>query len=141
MRLSNILSTILLLLVPCVCGAKCKTAATVLKVKVEASDSDRQKLVRDLKEHGCNRGLVIESADTGFDYRISLADTLGKPRMTLTQAGIGSAQGEMRLKTTVFDGKGTLLFEFDRGNRLTRKGFLNASAKEIVKRFIHLRSN
>jgi hypothetical protein len=31
-----------------------------------------------------------------------------------------------------------ILFEFDRGNRLTRKGVLNASAKEIVKRLIPL---
>ena len=132
----KILCAVLLLLVPWVCSAKCTTAATVLKVKIEASESDKQRLVRDLKERGCNRGLVIEPIDEGFDYRISLADVL-KPRMTLTQAGAGSAQ-EAVLKTTVFDGKGTVLFEFDRGNRLTRKGVLNASAKEIVKRLIPL---
>ena len=59
--------------------------------------------------------------------------------MTLTQAGIGSAKESIVL-TTVFDRDGAVLFEFGRGNRLTRRGVLNASAKEIVKRLIPLRS-
>ena len=129
---------ILLLLLPWTCMAKCKTTVVVPKVKIEASESDRQRLVKKLKEHGCNDGLGFELTDEGFDYRIAIANIL-KPRMTLTQAGIGSAEDAVVL-TTVFDDKGTVLFDFGRGNRLTRNGVLNASAKEIVKRLIPIRS-
>jgi len=129
----------LLLLLPGICGAECKTAVAVLKVRIEASESDKQKLFKSLKEHGCNHGLGFESTDEKFDYRIAVADIL-KPKMTLTQAGIGSAE-EAFVITTVFDDKGIVLFTFDRRARLTRRGLLNASAKEIVKRLIHLRSN
>jgi hypothetical protein len=45
------------------------------------------------------RGLKIEPIDAGFDYRISLADIL-KPKMTLTQAGTGSAEESIVLTTS-----------------------------------------
>lgn len=132
------LCIIFLLLLPWFCSAKCAPTAAI-KIKVEASDSDKQKLVTQLEQHGRNYCLGIEPTDAGFDYRIALADIL-KQRMTLTQAGIGSAEDAILL-TTVFDDKGTVLFQFGRGNRLTRRGVLNASAKEIIKRLIRLHSN
>ena len=72
----KLLFAVLLIILPCVCNAKCMTAITVVKVRIEASESDKQKFVKNLKEHGCNRGLKIEPIDAGFDYRIFLADIL-----------------------------------------------------------------
>ena len=129
----------LLLLLPRICDAECKTAVQVLKVKIEDSESDKQKLVKSLKEHGCNHGLSFEPTNEGFDYRIAIADIL-KPMMTLTQAGIGSAEDAFVL-TNVFDDKGMVLFTFDRRARVTRRGVTNASAKKIIKRLIQVRSN
>ena len=121
-----------LLFVSAFCSAQCKSATATLNVKIEASESDKKLLIEKLKEHGCNHGLGIEPTDEGFDYCIAIAE-VEKPRMTLTQAGIGSAS-QLIVSTTVYDANGTKLFDFGRGNRLTRRGFLNASAKEIVKR-------
>ena len=137
--LASALSTLLLLLLPGICVATCKTAVASLKVKIEASETDKRRLVTSLKEHGCNHGLSFEPTDEGFDYRIAIADIL-KPKMTITQAGIGSAE-EAFVLTTVFDDKGMALFTFGRRARLTRRGVLNASAKEIIKRLIQVRSN
>ena len=132
MRSLTLRCALCLIILPCISSARCTTRVTALKIRIEASGSDKKKLLKDLKEHGCKRGLGIEPIEKEFDYRISLAE-IQKPRMTLTQAGIGSAH-ESVLRTTVFDNKGVVIFEFDRGNRLTRRGALNASAKEIVKR-------
>ena len=89
--LASALSTfLLLLLLPGICVATCKTAVASLKVKIEASETDKRRLVTSLKEHGCNHRLSFEPTDEGFDYRIAIADIL-KPKMTITQAGIGSA--------------------------------------------------
>jgi hypothetical protein len=127
------------LVLPGICGAECKAPVAVLKVKIEASESDKQKLVKSLKEHGCNHGIGFEPTDERFDYRIAVADIL-KPKMTLTQAGIGSAE-EAFVTMTVFDDKGMVLFTFDRRARVTRRGVLNASAKEIIKRLVQVHSN
>ena len=130
----KVLRATLLVLLPSVCVAQCKTATATLKVKIGASEVNKALLVKKLNQHGCNHGLQFELVDDGFDYRIFLLD-VAKPRMTLTQAGIGSAYESVVL-TTVFDDKGTKLFESERGNRLTHAGAVNASAKEIVKRLM-----
>ena len=132
----KVLCATLLVFLPTVCAAQCKTASATLKVKIGASESNKALLVKKLNEHGCNHGLQFEPVDDGFDYRILLLD-VAKPRMTLTQAGIGSAYESVVL-TTVFDDKGTKRFEFERGNRLTHASTVNASAKEIIKRLIQL---
>ena len=133
----KVLCATLLVLLPTVCVAQCKTATATLKVKIGASEANKGLLAKKLNEHGCNGGLLFELVDDGFDYRILLLD-VAKPRKAFNvNTGFGTIYEPVVL-TTVFDDKGTKLFEFEPRNRLTHAGVVNASAKEIVKRLIRL---
>ena len=130
------------LVLPAVCAAQCKSAVERVKVKFEASEeSDTHILAQQLNKHGCGHGLGFEPADQGFVYRILLVNTT-KPRVTITMAGAGSTN-EPIVIVTVYDDNGTELFDFARSRamRITYKGTVNASAKEIIKRLVRLRSH
>jgi len=128
----------LLVMLPTVCVAQCKTATTTLKVKIGALEPNKSLLVKKLNKQGCKHGLVFEPVEKGFTYRISLFDALKKAR-TYSQAGVGTADIGI-VRTTVYDDKETLLFEVERLNRLTHAETVNASAKEIVRRLIQAAS-
>ena len=135
----KVLCATLLVILPTVCVAQCKTATAALKVKIWAREpKTKDLLVKKLNEHGCKHGLVFEAVEEGFNYRISLTD-ISKARGTLSQAGVGTAYTEV-VRTVVYDDKETLLFEVERGNWLTHANAVNASAKEIVRRLIQIAS-
>jgi hypothetical protein len=130
------------LVLPAVCATQCESAVERVKAKIEASEeSDTYTLVQQLNKHGCGHGLGFEPADQGFVYRILLLNTT-KPRATITMAGVGSTY-EPIVVITVYDDKRTELFDFARSRamRITHKGTVNASAKEIIKRLVQLRSH
>jgi hypothetical protein len=140
-RIEEIACIAFALLLPAVCAAQCKSAVETLKVKFEASEgADTHLLVQKLNEHGCGHGLAFEPVDHGFVFRILLVKTT-KPRTTLSMAGGGTAHDPIVL-ITVYDDKGTELFNFERSRamRITYKGTVNASAKEIIKRLVQMRS-
>jgi hypothetical protein len=126
------------LFLPAVCLAQCKAPVTTLKVRIEASDSDKALLLEMLKRNGCDGKIGFEATDVGFHYRIVLANgEEGRPYVYY--GGSGTTRVPVVL-TTVYDGW-IVLFSFTRGNRITHRGEVNASAKEIVKRLIRLRSS
>ena len=103
-----------------------------LKVKVESTELDRKTLVDKLNEHGASHHLKFELADQDFDYRIVFGTGQG-PVMT-TYGSVNSSGAT----TSVFDAKGSELFEFKREGRWTDNGATNAAAKEIIKRLLKL---
>ena len=132
----------LLLLAPTVCAAQCKNAVTVLKVKIDASESDKPQLLRMLGKHGCDHRIGFETADEGFDYIIAIGRSLeATSYFNLGQREVIGTYYKSVVEITVFDGKGNRLFIFTRGNRLTRNGMINAEAKEITKRLSRLRTH
>ena len=140
--MSFIARTVFAVLLPAVCVAQCKSAVETVKVKFEASEeADTHLLGEKLNEHGCAHGLAFEPAGQGFVYRILLVNTT-EARPTFTMAGVGTAHDPVIL-ITVYDDKGTELFNFTRSRamRVTHKGTVNASAKEIIKRLVQMRSH
>jgi hypothetical protein len=139
MRISP-LYVVFLSLLPMFSFAQCKKPAATLKVKIDASDSERKLLAEKLTKHGCNSGLALQFVETGFDYRILATDTVHY-YTTIGQAGSGTA-GSDAIATSVYDGAGKLLFTFERdiAMRLTHGGVVNATAKEIIKRIVQSRS-
>src|ERR1700745_1723837 len=109
----KVVGAMVLLILPGVCVAQCKTATTTLKVNISALEPNKGLLVRKLNGHGCKHGLAFEPVEEGFNYRISLSDAK-KARHTFTMAGAGSAQIPI-VRTVVYDDKETLLFEVERG--------------------------
>jgi hypothetical protein len=130
----KLLYATLLVILPTVCVAQCKTATAVLKVKVVALERNKGLLLKKLNEHGCKHRLAFVPVEEGFNYRISLSDAQ-KARPTFSQAGVGTAYTEI-VRTIVYDDKDTVLFQVERGNLLTHAVAVNASAKEIVKRLL-----
>jgi len=103
-----------------------------LKVKVEATELDRQMLVEKLNSHGERHHLTFALADQDFDYRIVFGTGQGT---------VGTVYGAVNASvatTSVFDGSGKELFEFKREGRWTDSGATNAAAKEIIKRLLKL---
>jgi hypothetical protein len=141
-RIEEIACATFALLLPALCAAQCKSAVETVKVKFEASEeADTHLLVEKLNKQGCGHGLRFEPADQGFVYRILLVNTT-KPRTTFSMAGAGTTDDPIVL-ITVYDDKGTELFDFARSRaiRITHKGTVNASAKEIIKRLVRMRSH
>jgi hypothetical protein len=104
-----------------------------LKIKIEATELDRQTLLARLNANGAGRHLTFTLADEGFDYRIMFG-TGQKP--------VGSGYGDINASTgttAVYDAEGKELFEFKREGRWTDSGATNATAKEIIKRLLKLK--
>jgi len=83
------LYVVFLSLLPMFSFAQCKKPAATLKVKIDAPDSEQKLLAEKLTKHGCNRGLVFQFVETGFDYRIVATDTTHF-YSTISQSGSGS---------------------------------------------------
>jgi hypothetical protein len=119
---------------PAVWAAHKAPTSTTFQVKIEATELDRQMLLEKLNANGAYYHLKFVVADQDFDYRITFATR---------QAPVGTRYGDVnasRAITSVFDSKGTELFEFNRQGRWTDSGATNAAAKEIIKRLLKLKS-
>jgi len=128
---------ILLVLVP-PCLAQNKSQTAVVKVKIEATEWDKNLLLDKLGKHGLDHGLKFEVAGDDFAYPIVFSTGQEK-----TQILFGGSSGGMNSSTAtvkVFDRTGTELFDVKRAGRGTDAGATNAVAKEIVKRLLQLRS-
>ncbi|HVB32772.1 MAG TPA: hypothetical protein VNJ52_00150 [Patescibacteria group bacterium] len=124
-----------LAMVPAIAHAK--PPLETVKLKVEATELDRDMLLQKLNEHGKGNHLRFVSADKGFQYRI-VFDTAQRRNTLLGVMGAG-AVNYSGAGVTVYDAKGTDLFHFERANRYTDSGATNAAAKEIIKRLLRLR--
>jgi hypothetical protein len=103
-----------------------------LKIKIEATELDRQTLLARLNANGSGHHLMFTLADD-FDYRIVFG-TRQKP--------VGSGHGDINASTgstAVYDAEAKELFEFKRKGRWTDSGATNATAKEIIKRLLKLK--
>jgi len=102
------------------------------RVKVDAKEFDRGFLIQKLNEHGADHHIKFEFVKENFDYRIAYGTG---------QAGAPYGPVVATASVTkVFDAKGAELFEFARDGRKTNEGAANATAKEIIKRLLRLRS-
>jgi hypothetical protein len=114
------------------CLAQTAQGQKPLKVKIEATELDRRTLTEKLNVHGEAHHLRFVLADQDFDYRIVFGTQ---------QGGVATAYGSLNSSaaiTSVFDSKGSELFEFKREARWTDSGATNAAAKEIIKRLLKL---
>lgn len=104
-----------------------------LRIRIEATELDRQTLLTRLNANGSSHHLRFILADQGFDYRVVFG-TAQKP--------VGSGYGDINASTgstAVYDAEGKELFEFRREGRWTDSGATNATAKEIIKRLLKLK--
>jgi hypothetical protein len=123
---------VLLLMFAC-CFGRVTTAQQPLKVTIEGTELDRKTLIEKLNDHGASHHLKFELVDHDFDYRIVFGTG---------QGGVMTAYGSVNssgANVSVFDAKGSELFEFKREGRWTDAGATNAGAKEIIKRLLKLR--
>jgi len=125
----------LLVLLVFTCGfAPFAMAQQVWRVKVDAKEFDRGFLIQKLNEHGADHHIKFEFVRENYDYRIAYGTG---------EAGGFAPYGPVVATasvTRVFDSKGAELFEFTRDNRKTNEGAANATAKEIIKRLLRMRS-
>lgn len=114
-------------------AAQPKPAGAVLKIKVEASDFDRQLLFDKLNANGFRSGAKFVLADQDFDYRIVFSVNHNSVNANQRQVNASGANAQ------VFDPQGRQLFELDRQARFTGSGAANAVAKDIVVRLLKLK--
>jgi hypothetical protein len=103
-----------------------------IKVKVEASEWDKNLLLEKLNANGKDQGLQFDESEQDYEYRI----VFGTAQKAVGDQGINASMGS----TTVFDAQGKEMFDFNRQARWTDSGAANAVAKEIVKRLVKMRS-
>jgi len=122
-----------------VCMSPCLAQKPVqtIRVKLEANEWDSGLVLKRLNSHGADHGLKFETADEGFEYRITFAT--GQHKNTLLGLAGAGAVNYSKAGVTAYDAKGNELFNFERENRYTDSGATNAAAKEIIKRLIKLR--
>jgi len=113
------------------CFAQVTMGQRTWRVRVDAKDSDRGLLIQKLNEHAADHHIKFEFVNQNFDYRIAY----GTGGFTPYGPAVASAS-----VTKVFDANGAELFEFNRQGRKTDEGAANATAKEIIKRLLKLRS-
>ncbi len=104
----------------------------IVKVRVDATELDRDMLMKSLNEHGKGQHLEFVLAGAGYGYRIEF-ETGQKP--------VGTVYGDINASgdsTAVYDSQGKEMFEFKREGRWTDAGATNAAAKEIIKRLQRL---
>ncbi len=122
--------------VPCL--AQKKPLPETVKVKIEATEWDKNLLLEKLGKHGLDHGLKFEAADEDFTYRIVFST--GQEKTQVLYGGSGGGINSSAATVGIFDSKGTELFQVKRAGRGTDAGAANAVAKEIVKRLVQLRS-
>src|SRR5438309_6426874 len=109
--------------------AQSKPPSETMKVKVEGTELDQRQLLQKMNEHGADHKMRFEASAGEFDYRIVFETSQG-------QDALQGTNGFSHARVRVFDAKGTELFNFDRGGRLTDSGATNAAAKEVIKRIL-----
>ncbi|HLZ14053.1 MAG TPA: hypothetical protein VKP58_15835 [Candidatus Acidoferrum sp.] len=131
--------TLALLVLAFPAGAATNGAAQpeTVKVKIEASETDRRLLLEKLNEHGAEHGMKFVLDEKEFGYRIHFAVEQG--HAWSTGAGSGGSYNTSEAKATVYDDKDGELFSFTRAQRRTDSGAANAVAKEIIKRMLRLK--
>jgi hypothetical protein len=118
-----------LLVLVSIAWSQSKPATPTLRVKIEATESDRQMLLDKLNARGADHHLKFALVDQDFNYRIEFGAGQG-PYDTILEA-LNSSNAP----TKVFDSQGTVLFELKREGRSTA-GATNAAAKNIIKRLL-----
>ncbi len=127
----------------CFALAKASPEPRVLKVKIEATELDRKMLLSRLNANGGDQftktsdRMKFELAESDYDYRIVFSTGQGTS-LTLMR-GSGGSSNSSNASADVFDGKGTELFRFERNQRRTDEGAVNAIAEEIIKRIRKLK--
>jgi hypothetical protein len=120
---------ILILLVAVPCFAQAPAGGAVLKVRIEATEIDKNLLLDKLNEHGKDHHMAFEATKGPWEYRI-IFHTYQFP------APDGSRRSGAR--AIVYAKNGRELFTFSRDMRVTDSGATNAVAKEIIKRLREL---
>jgi hypothetical protein len=128
----------LLLLTTTSAFAQKKAGPMNIRVKIEASEWDKDLLMERLNNNGKGHKLAFESVEAGFDYRIVYRTGQGSKT---SPSGMTGTEHWSYGEVTVYDNAGKELFSFDRGRRFTDKGATNAAAKEIIKRLRELRAS
>jgi hypothetical protein len=132
MRILSVWFLFLCTVVPCL--AQTKSATETVKVKIEATELDRLMLLDKLNASGKDHHLKFVPSDADFDYRIAFATGQGTVNTTYGEMNASDAT------TTVYDPKGTVLFDFKRAGRGTDERATVSVAKEIIKRILKLRA-
>jgi len=127
-----LIGLLLVLVVPCV--AQKKAQPEILKVRIEATESDKKFLLDKLNAHGSGHQIQFEGAGENYTYRMVFST--GQEVYPTAFGGMNSSAATVK----VFDAKGTELFDVKRAGRGTDARAANAVAKEIVKRLVQLRS-
>jgi hypothetical protein len=111
-----------------------KSPSSDIKLKIEATELDSRMLLERLNANGAKHHLKFVLAEGDFDYRIAFG-TEQKP--------VGTAYGDINASaatTAVYDAQGKEMFQFKREGRWTDSGATNAISKEIIKRFLKLKT-
>jgi hypothetical protein len=132
------LCIVLILVFAAPCFSQKKSPSETIKVKVEATEWDKNLLFDKLGKHGLDHGLKFEGATEDFTYRIVFST--GQEKTQVLFGGSGGGVNTSAATVSVFDQKGTELFQVKREGRGTDAGATNAVAKEVVKRLVQLRS-
>ena len=110
-----------------------------IRMKIEATELDRRMLIEKLNVHGQEHKLKFELVDQDFSYRIVFSTDQETAIGNRWGRGGGGTYNTSSASASVYDGKGTELFQFKRKLRATDSGSTNAVAKEIIKRMLKLR--
>jgi len=104
-----------------------------VKLKIEAPELDKPKLLADLNTHGGDNGLHFVLADNDYEYRVTFSIGQSTGMSSGSTSSLNSASAE------VYDSRGTEIFKVFRSNRFSERGVTNALSKEIVKRLLQWR--
>jgi hypothetical protein len=130
----TLLAGVFLLYAGTSCLAQTKPNPEIVKVTIEATELDRLMLLDKLNVHGGDHHMKFVPDDQNYDYRIVFGTGQGTVGTNYGQINSSEATA------TVYDPKGTVLFDFKRAGRGTDKKATDSVAKEIIKRILTLRS-
>jgi len=111
-----------------------------ISVKIEASEADGLLLRQKLIQQGLEHKLKFEADEEGFAYRIGFALEVAEGSWLPKVRWSTRPKTYSITKVEVYDSIGVKLFEFRKSMSRTDEGAANAAAKEIVKRFVRMRS-
>jgi hypothetical protein len=102
-------------------------AALDVKVKIEGTPADQEKLLERLNDNGKKDGMNFVRADADYQFRIAVYSEGTKAVDFLTGGGADAA-------AAVLNPACEMLFIVSRGDRGTKGGAMNALSKEIIKK-------
>jgi len=109
-----------------------------IKVRIDANEWNRPKLLEKLNRNGLKNGMKFVSATEGYDYRIDFKT--GKTSETVIVKGTGGSTDYDTGFATVYDSQGAEMFQIKHEAFWSEEGAMNGAAKEIIKRLKKLRS-